>query len=60
MKILVVSQFFAPEMGAPAARFHDFGKLLIARGHEVTILTGLPNSPSGVIPDAYRGRLAMT
>jgi glycosyltransferase involved in cell wall biosynthesis len=60
MKILVVSQFFAPEMGAPAARFHDFGKLLIARGHEVTILTGFPNSPSGVIPHAYRGRLAMT
>jgi len=60
MNILVVSQFFAPEMGAPAARFHDFGKLLLARGHRVTILTGLPNSPSGVIPDAYRGRLAMT
>ena len=59
MRILVVSQFFAPEMGAPAARFHDFGKLLVARGHAVTVLTGLPNSPSGVIPDAYRGRLAM-
>lgn len=60
LDILVVSQFFAPEMGAPAARFHDFGRLLIARGHRVTILTGLPNSPSGVIPPAYRGRLAMT
>jgi len=59
LDILVVSQFFAPEMGAPAARFHDFGKLLIARGHRVTILTGFPNSPSGVIPPAYRGRLAM-
>lgn len=60
LDILVVSQFFAPEMGAPAARFHDFGKLLVARGHRVTILTGLPNSPSGVIPPAYRRRMAMT
>lgn len=60
MNVLVVSQFFAPEMGAPAARFHDFGKLLIDRGHRVTVLTGFPNSPSGVVPAAYRGRLAMT
>jgi len=60
LDILVVSQFFAPEMGAPAARFHDFGKLLLERGHRITILTGLPNSPSGVVPAAYRGRLAMT
>ncbi|RIL04488.1 MAG: glycosyltransferase WbuB [Proteobacteria bacterium] len=60
LDILVVSQFFAPEMGAPAARFHDFGKLLIERGHRITVLTGFPNSPSGVVPAAYRGRLAMT
>ena len=32
LDILVVSQFFSPEMGAPAARFHDFGKLLVERG----------------------------
>ena len=56
LDILVVSQFFSPEMGAPAARFHDFGKLLALRGHRVTVLTGFPNSPSGRIPDAYRGR----
>jgi|GEM_PF-4702476 len=31
LKILVVSQFFSPEMGAPAARFHDFGRLLVER-----------------------------
>jgi len=57
LHILVVSQFFAPEMGAPAARFHDFGRLLLARGHRVTVVTALPNSPSGVIPPEYRRRL---
>jgi len=56
LDILVVSQFFHPEMGAPAARFHDFGRLLIERGHRVTVVTGFPNSPSGVVPEAYRGR----
>ena len=59
LKILVVSQFFTPEMGAPAARFHDFGRLLVERGHEVTLLTGFSNSPAGIVPEAYRGRLRM-
>ena len=57
LDILVISQFFTPEMGAPAARFHDFGKMLVERGHRMTVVTGFPNSPSGVLPEAYRGRL---
>jgi glycosyltransferase involved in cell wall biosynthesis len=57
LDILVVSQFFAPAMGAPAARFHDFGVLLRERGHRVTVITGFPNSPSGVVPADYRGKL---
>jgi colanic acid biosynthesis glycosyl transferase WcaI len=56
LDIVVVSQFFTPEMGAPAARFHDFGRMLVERGHRVRVVTGFPNSPSGVIPEAYRGR----
>ncbi len=56
LDIMVVSQFFTPEMGAPAARFHDFGRLLVERGHRVRVVTGFPNSPSGQIPADYRGR----
>ncbi|HEY8494679.1 MAG TPA: glycosyltransferase family 4 protein [Myxococcota bacterium] len=59
LHVAVVSQFFWPEMGAPAARWHDFGKLLVERGHRVTVLTGLPNSPTGVVPEAYRRRVAL-
>ena len=55
LDIAVISQFFTPEMGAPAARFHDFGRLLVQRGHRVRVITGFPNSPSGVVPEAYRG-----
>ncbi|NNL65225.1 MAG: glycosyltransferase family 4 protein [Myxococcales bacterium] len=60
LDVLVVSQFFSPEMGAPAARFHDFGKLLVERGHRVTVVTGFPNSPSGVVPESHRGKLRQT
>ena len=60
LDVLVVSQFFTPEMGAPAARFHDFGRMLLARGHRMTVLTGFPNSPSGVVPEAYRRRLVQS
>ncbi len=59
LDILVVSQFFTPEMGAPAARFHDFGRLLLERGHRMTVLTGFPNFPSSVVHEGFRGRLRM-
>ena len=57
MRILVVSQYFPPEMGAPAGRFHDFARHWIAAGHEVTVVTGFPNFPAGVLHREYRGRL---
>jgi len=59
VKILVVSQFFPPEMGAPAGRFHDFAQSWIAEGHEVTVITGFPNFPAGVIHAGYRRRVYM-
>lgn len=51
MKILIVSQHFHPE----PFRINDIAKELVNLGHEVTVLTGLPNYPSGVIPKEYRG-----
>jgi glycosyltransferase involved in cell wall biosynthesis len=56
LHILVVSQFFSPEMAAPAARFHDLGRLLLERGHRMTVVTGFPNFPSGRVSAEYRGR----
>ena len=56
MKILYVSQYFPPEMGAPAARAAELSRHWAAAGHEVTVLTGFPNHPTGVVPPAYRGK----
>jgi colanic acid biosynthesis glycosyl transferase WcaI len=53
MKILYVSQYFPPEMGAPAARAVELSRHWAAAGHEVTVLTGFPNHPTGVVPPEY-------
>ena len=50
MKILVVSQHFYPE----AFRINDICFELVKRGHDVTVLTGLPNYPEGVVYEGYR------
>jgi colanic acid biosynthesis glycosyl transferase WcaI len=57
MKILYVSQYFPPEMGAPAARVAELSQHWAAAGHEVTVLTGFPNHPTGVVPPEYRGKI---
>ena len=56
MKILYVSQYFPPEMGAPAARAAELSRHWAKTGHDVSVLTGFPNHPTGVIPPEYRSR----
>lgn len=56
MKILYVSQYFPPEMGAPSARVSQLARHWSAGGHEVTVLTGFPNHPTGVVRSDYRSR----
>lgn len=45
MRLLVVSQYFWPE----SFRVNDIVTELRARGHHVTVLTGLPNYPDGEV-----------
>jgi glycosyltransferase involved in cell wall biosynthesis len=56
MKILYVSQYFPPEMGAPAARAAELSRHWAASGHDVVVLTGFPNHPTGIIPPEYRNK----
>jgi colanic acid biosynthesis glycosyl transferase WcaI len=57
VKILYVSQYFPPEMGAPAARAAELSRHWARMGHEVTVLTGFPNHPTGVVPMEWRPHL---
>ena len=44
-------------MGAPAGRVAELSRLWVEQGHEVTVLTGFPNHPTGVVPPEYRSKL---
>lgn len=57
MKILVVSFYYAPEMGAAPSRITNMAEGLVTEGCDVDILTCLPNYPKGKIFDGYRGSL---
>lgn len=48
MKVLVVTQYFYPE----DFKINDVVKFLVQQGHQVTVLTSLPNYPNG---DFYKG-----
>ncbi len=52
MKILIITQYFYPEN----FRINDVCLGLKERGHEITILTGKPNYPSGKYFDGYSWR----
>jgi|SRR5579863_3669605 len=44
-------------MGAPSARASELSRHWAAAGHKVTVLTGFPNHPTGVVPHEYQGKL---
>lgn len=50
MRLLVVTQYFWPEN----FRINDLVAELVHRGHEVTVLTGVPNYPDGVVYPQFR------
>jgi colanic acid biosynthesis glycosyl transferase WcaI len=50
MKLLVVSQYFWPEN----FRINDMVAEMVRRGHEVTVLTGIPNYPEGRVNSEFR------
>lgn len=50
MKILVITQYYYPEQ----FRITDICEELVKRGHQITVLTGLPNYPEGKILKEYK------
>ncbi len=55
MKITFLCQYFPPEMGAPSARTYEHARYWASLGHDVTVVTGFPNHPTGIIRPEYRG-----
>lgn len=58
MRVLYFSQYYPPEVGATSTRASAMSRYLARMGHKVTVVTEVPNHPSGIIPPHYRGRLS--
>jgi glycosyltransferase involved in cell wall biosynthesis len=56
MRILFLSHYFPPEGNAPATRVSEMTRRWTALGHDVTVITGVPNVPDGVVYEGYRNR----
>jgi hypothetical protein len=57
MRILVLSDNFVPEQNAPALRTFEHCRRWVQQGASVTVITTVPNFPTGVIQAPYRNRL---
>jgi glycosyltransferase involved in cell wall biosynthesis len=57
LKILFISQYFPPEIGAAATRVGELVSALHLKGHRITVVTEFPNYPKGIIADHYRRKL---
>jgi len=53
MKLLILTQYFPPEVGAPQNRLYELAVRLQQKGVEVTILTAMPNYPQMKIYKGY-------
>lgn len=57
MKILVLTHYYPPEVNAPASRLSEHARVWAQAGHDVTVVTCVPNHPTGRAYPGYRNRL---
>ncbi|MGZ6279919.1 MAG: glycosyltransferase, partial [Ktedonobacteraceae bacterium] len=55
--IVFITPYYPPEKAAAAVCVSENAVRLVRRGHQVTVLTTVPNYPNGVVPAEYRGRI---
>ena len=56
MKILLLTQYFPPETGAPQNRLHSLATYLSDFGAGITVLTAMPSYPQSVIYPGYKNK----
>lgn len=55
-RLLILTQYFPPEMGAPQARLSELAERLVDHEWDVEVLTALPNYPTGAVFAGYDPR----
>ena len=53
MRLLILTQYYPPEIGAPQNRLHELAVRLKANGIHIEVLTALPNYPVSEIMKGY-------
>ena len=56
MQILILTQYFPPEVGAPQNRLFELAVRLKQKGATITVLTAMPNYPQMAIHPTYKGK----
>lgn len=56
MKLLILTQYFPPEIGAPQNRLFELAVRLQKKGIDVSVLTAMPNYPQMKIHENYKGK----
>ncbi len=59
MRILFLTHYFSPEVGPATKRIAGLSSNLKKIGHEVSVVTGFPNYPSGIKHKGYQRKLYM-
>ncbi|RLI19106.1 hypothetical protein DRO54_09120, partial [Candidatus Bathyarchaeota archaeon] len=54
MRVLILAEYFPPDMGGGATRAYNIAKGLVANGCSVTVIAAFPHYPTGNIPIKYR------
>jgi glycosyltransferase involved in cell wall biosynthesis len=55
MNLVILSQYYPPEVGAPQNRLSELARLMVEKGDSVTVLTAMPNYPTGKIYPGFGG-----
>lgn len=58
MKITLITQYYKPEMGAPQNRLYEMCSELKKLGADISIITGMPNYPTGKVFNEYKGKFS--
>ena len=57
MRVVFLTHYYPPEVGAPQVRISSLAHELARRGAEVTVHTGFPHYPGGTVHAPHRNRL---
>ena len=57
MNILIITNYFPPEIRSASHLFYELSESFVEKGHKVTVVTGFPRENIKELPDKYKSKL---